>query len=269
MIYKRRAPFLSSGRPSHVIGIKFLMVAHVLLFIFQIIDANEEAVFQQFGASAERVFVHGEVWRLWTALLFQPSIVTWGMTLVGLMVFGRAVERVWGTRRVLCLYLGAALLVTLPVLLVDGSLRYGSLGPVVALAAVFWLLYPDKWVLNLVPAWAGFAAFSILASLVLAMLSPLGPSDVVSLQIPILGGLAGVLIFFAEYFGHKAWVRLQARREISAFQGDLEMRDKVDQLLEKIHTGGLESLSRAERRFLMQASKKFKEKLTSPQASPF
>ena len=56
---------------------------------------------------------------------------------------------------------------------------------------------------------------------------------------------------------------------IFEFQCDLEMREKVDQLLEKIHDKGLDCLSRAERKYLMEASKKFREKLMSHQTNPF
>ncbi len=271
MIYKRRAPFLSSGKPGHLIAVKFLMVAHSMLFGFQILFAKEADILQQCGALAPQVLEQGEVWRLWTALLFQPSIVSWGMTMVGLVVFGRTVEHIWGTRRLFTLYLGSAALVFLPTLLLgdSGTLWYGSLGPVVAVAAVYWLLYPDKWVLSLIPAWAGFVSFGMLASLVLYLLAAEGTGNFVSTQIPVFGALAGILIFYLEYFGHKAWVRLQARREISAFQGELEMRDRVDRLLEKISIGGIDSLSRAERKFLLQASKKFRQKLASHQVSPF
>ena len=211
-------------------------------------------------------FLRGEVWRPFTALwLHQPGTL-WhvGMNLLLLVWFGRGVEREIGRRRFSLLYLIAGLACTLSIVpwsaLVDRPLvGLGASGAVYGVMAYAAVRHPR----------APIALFGVIRiPLALFVGGLLVASDLLRIASSALDGsgaaghIAGALAgaALAWWRGH-AWSLPSVRRAPTEQREGAPVPDqrsedrlRVDALLEKIHAGGMESLSAAEQDFLKRAS---------------
>jgi membrane associated rhomboid family serine protease len=208
-----------------------------------------------------------------------------------LLFLGGPVERALGATRFTVLYLGSAALSALAFVGLAGlfggpaGTYLGGLGAGAALLAAFVLLEPRRRILNLLPAPGFFVAGATLLfaltiyleqepvrflddSLKLPLTAAFTAEKWLDLQweacireslaIPHLLGLGvGVLVFALDLGAALALARVRMRRQIALLEEELDARERVDALLEKISREGVESLSRREKKFLKYASARF------------
>ncbi len=140
---------------------------------------------------------------------------------------------------------------------------YGAIGPVAAVVLAFGILNPDRRIYGRIPA-RGYAA--LLLGMLTAchfFLFPVGTSpgiDPWGFLFQAGGALGAGYLFFAlrPFVRRRNLVRSMFRQLRSMQQDDID-HDRVDQLLEKISSDGIDRLSRDERRFLDRASQRLQE----------
>jgi membrane associated rhomboid family serine protease len=210
----------------------------------------------------------------------------------GLLLFaGSQVERSLGAVRFSALYLGTgAVTGFLWELLSVGSgntaFFLGGIASGAAALVAYVALEPRRRAFNVLPAPGVFVAVAAFVILPTIYYLELEPSRVLDeyLRMPLtttftaetwmdrqweyttreaiaaphlLGFAVGAAIFGVEAIGIYVFSRLHVRREIRRLEEELDARERVDALLEKISKDGVDSLSRRERKFLKYASARF------------
>lgn len=225
----------------------------------------------------------GVSWQLVTHVFLHLNPLEFTASAALLLFLGGPVERLMGTPRFCVLYLGSAAACALafeslaapgPAVTYVGGLGAGS---AVLVASV--LLEPRKRLLGVVPA-PGF--FILIATAIFATtiyleqeplrfleeswkLPPEKWLDSVwelscreSVAIPHLSGfLVGAAVFAFDLGACWAVARVRVRRQIRLLEEELDARERVDALLEKISREGVDALSRREKKFLKYASARF------------
>lgn len=87
------------------------------------------------GASHETVIVKGEYWRLLTYLFYHSDFLHIGSNLVGLFVFGRIAENIFGTKRFLAIYFVGGILSGISHVFLSDKLAVGASGAIQAIFA--------------------------------------------------------------------------------------------------------------------------------------
>jgi membrane associated rhomboid family serine protease len=180
--------------------------------------------------------------------------------------FGNPVESELGSRRGFHLFaLAAAVLSGLTWLLVEvifgggAATLVGASGIAFALIVAFATYDPHRsvmvWVIEM-KAWV-LATVVMLFALFGMLMSPGG-------GVAHVAHLAGGLFGFAavRYRGKvdDLVMEIEHRRDVAAREHAADTRREVDRILDKIHTSGMTSLTKAERKFLETASKDLQRK---------
>ncbi len=194
--------------------------------------------------------------------------------MLGLFFLGREVERRYGTREFVRLYLTmivAAGVVFAVVNTLQGNAEdtvIGASGAVVGVIVLFALNFPRQTILLFfvipIPAWF-LGVFVVLNDL-------LGVRDERVAVEAHLAGAALAFLYFQQqwnlgrfYERWFSWLKISRRPRLRIHRPDEEEPDdklsaQVDEILEKIHREGESSLSRKERRILQNASKKYQNR---------
>ncbi len=271
-------------------AVGLLITINLVVFVVQIL--GQDPVTRFLSAQADLVF-KGHVWKLVTANFAHSTTNVWHV--VGNMMFlwllGREVEHIYGRRDFLILYFSAGVVAILAEALWNyfllqhgGAISIlGASGAVMAVVALCTLFYPKKLIslmfLPPAPLWlicllyVGMDLFGVLKGH-----QPSGTARVAN-----IAHLAGFLVGFLYWFFdlrlgqlRRKWQspRSRATREPAGKILDFQRESvrasqrrsadpvfaRVDQLLEKIHTSGLESLSEQEMEFLRANSGRFRRK---------
>jgi membrane associated rhomboid family serine protease len=143
------APSTGRGQLRSAPAVFVLILVNVLVFLFEISvgDWNDPRVLHRIGAlEPEAVVVHGEYWRLGTALFLHGGFLHLGFNLFALYILGPPLERSIGTIRFLACYLVSGLASS------AGVVALNEIG-VVRVADV---IGASGCVMGVVGAWAGF-----------------------------------------------------------------------------------------------------------------
>lgn len=227
-------------------------------------------------------FMHADFWHLLYNMFF------------GLWMFGMEVENVWGSKRFLTFYLlcgvvaGITQLLLAPVLepgsVIDraggGIPTIGASGAVFGVLVAFAMLFPDRYIYLyfLLPV---KAKYFILGLIVLGVVSVGSQSTIANLA-HLGGAVAGyvyILILTKRLPLHGAierlgwWLNSRKYQRATTDQEEVveakvfditekpkteqELNQiKIDQILDKISSGGYQSLTEEEKKILFEASKK-------------
>ena len=246
-----------------------LIALNVAGFVTQFfLDAFEPGFVRDYLALSDRGIHDAYAWQFVTATLLYGSPWHFLGNLLVLYILGRDIESILGQRHFLYLFLSGAIGGELGhlFLMPAETLLYAASGGVAAVLIAYATILPE---LDLI-AWrisrfsfhlkAKHVATAIFfLSLVMLIIDRNGA--VIHSAIP--GGLAaGWLYANLLGFGHASWLqRVWRRRRESAERLQRMSRAEfiehaIDPLLEKISRGGMQSLTRAERRILDQAREK-------------
>ncbi len=207
-----------------------------------------------------------------------------GFNMLGLFIFGRAVEQRLGRKEFLRFYLvsmvigGIAGCLTYWAMGVPAGVVIGASGSVIAITILFACYYPDAKILLMmvipVKAWVVaviFVASNLFGSL--GMLFGDGAAQQGGTAFTVhLAGAAFALAYHYQHWnlnwldvsGYRAGVGRSVRRtRLKLHDPDAKLRqevDDVDRILAKIHESGEESLTRAERRTLEKHSRRQRQR---------
>jgi len=227
-------------------------------------------------------FMHADIWHLLYNMFF------------GLWMFGMEVENVWGSKRFLTFYLlcgvvaGITQLLLAPVLepssVIDraggGIPTIGASGAVYGVLVAFAMLFPDRYIYLyfLLPVKAKYFIFGLIALGVISV----GSHTTIANLAHLGGAVAGyvyILVLTKRFPLHGAIERLgwwlnyrryqrstsDPENVVDAKVFDITQKPKteqelnqmkIDQILDKISSGGYQSLTEEEKKILFEASKK-------------
>ena len=246
-----------------------LIALNVAGFVTQFfLDAFEPGFVRDYLALSDRGIHDAYAWQFVSATLLYGSPWHFLGNLLVLYALGRDIESILGQRHFLYLFLSGTIGGELGhlFLMPAESLLYAASGGVAAVLIAYATILPE---LDLI-AWrisrfsfhlkAKHVATAIFfLSLVMLVIDRNGA--VIHSAIP--GGLAaGWLYANLLGFGHASWLQRLLRRRRESVERLQRMsraefiKYAIDPLLEKISRGGMQSLTRAERRILDQAREK-------------
>jgi len=246
-----------------------LVALSVASFVTQLfLDAYQPEFVREFLALSDRGLHAAYAWQFVTAPLLFGNPWHFFASAVVLYILGRDLESILGQRHFFYLFLSGAIGGELGhlFLMPSETILYAASGGVAAVLIAYATILPE---LDLI-TWRVFrfsfhlkakhAAVAIsLLSLVMLLIDRHGA--VVHSAIP--GGLAaGWLYSNLLGFGHASWLRRFSQRRRDAAERVQRMSREefieleINPVLEKISRKGIQSLNRAERRALAQASEK-------------
>lgn len=199
-------------------------------------------------------------------LLYQPltymflhgGIIHIFFNMLILWMFGTEIELAWGTRVFGRFYVLGGLAGALLTLIFSSAQPHPVIGASAAIYSVltaYWLMFPNRYLFFLVSVkvkWA-IPGFMILGSLVFGR------------QVALLAHLGGILFALLYIKGDWRWALIGRRirrwrygRQEAKLQKNRQRAEdvmkRVDAILDKINRVGIDNLTKAERKFLEEAS---------------
>lgn len=271
--------------------VKALLAINVVVFLAQIFSTEARSDYSPITAwlslSLDTV-MSGQVWRLLT-YAFCHSTTQFLHIVFNMMVlffFGRELERKYGSREFLAFYLIAAVVAALSFLLVDalsGDIRsaVGASGATMALLVLFACNYPRQEILLwfVVKMQVRWLVVFLLVMDLLPALAALGGKDFRTgiAHAAHIGGMAFGYLYFkwnlrlAPFVNKISPVRPRQgggggkkpkprRADLSTSgRSKAEIDEQMDALLQKISDKGFQSLTDKEKKFMEQASDKYRK----------
>jgi membrane associated rhomboid family serine protease len=256
-------------------AISFLLTITVAIWVFGALVQTAESYFLQYGALLPSAVFHGQIWRLLSyAFLHDPnSLFHIAFNMLGLWMFGKEIEYMWGNRRFFEFYFFSAIFAGLFSLLNVFLFKYGTIiigasGALMALLVVYAYYFPNRQLLFFF-----FIPMKVkTAVIVYAIISVFGTANNYGgvSHITHFGGLiAGFLwIHIGDKFDLIVRNISAAFQNISTAKSETEYKiqtpqtsvraEEVDKILDKINQFGIHSLTPAERKILQDASADYK-----------
>jgi len=257
-----------SGMSAPTFAVKWLLIANIAMFFLQLVPHVEEALWLKPILA----------WQIWRFIGFQfLHGGTWHLmgNMLGLYILGTPLERAWGTRAFLRLYLIAGafaglchvvLAYTFAPVLVDIPL-VGASGGVFALILVCAVLFPHiRVILVLFPVPIRVAAllfFGITLYGILSSVTGQGPGDAISHAGHLGGMVVGAFWIWGMPKIARATAETRSKHQQGAWQRKLQRQAaqqvEVDRILDKVHEKGLNNLTAKEKATLKDATKRQRE----------
>jgi membrane associated rhomboid family serine protease len=251
--------------------VRILLITNVAIFVAQFLGRlvlKNNALEMIFALQPEAV-LKGYIWQLVTYSFLHGDIMHLLMNMLTLWMFGSEIEGQYGQKPFLKFYLFCAFMGGLVTLLVSSlgfpqGIVIGASGATFGLLAAFALLWPNREIIFMLifPLKAKYFVMILMLMIVFSQGGHIA-------HMAHLGGIVGAVIFIKLYHGWKSdskvggWSlsRYLQKRRFQRYQKEMNSREdaktRVDQLLEKISKDGMNSLSRSEKKFLNEASKKY------------
>jgi membrane associated rhomboid family serine protease len=161
MRYSTRYRYGTSFGSSLPPGIKWLLISNVAVWAFYALFLRLglfESSFDWLQLTPDRVVRYGAIWQLFTYLFLHSPIDPFHIlfNMLALWMFGKEVERTWGTRQFLKYYficgVGAGICVVISGLLFGqgAAHTFGASGAILGVLLAFGLLFPDATVLLII-----------------------------------------------------------------------------------------------------------------------
>lgn len=253
------------GMPKPTLAVKWLLIANVAMFFLQLFDHVAESMW----------LAPTHAWQIWRFIGFQflhgdPMHLMFNM--LGLYMLGVTLERAWGTRRFLTFYFvsgvfGGLCHVVLAYTLVPGFMNVrvvGASGGVYAIVLACAILFPHiKLILLFFPVPIRVAAVLFFALTSYGMLQSIiarGPMGNTSHAAHFGGIVVAAFWIWGLPKLSRATAEVRTKRQEGAWQRKLQSeaaeRREVDRILDKVHDGGIGSLTAREKRTLKDATKR-------------
>jgi hypothetical protein len=259
-----RPLFWLGGRPIYVTTL--LILLHIMAFIAVALTMSfmGSVLLSDLELDPYRVIYHGEVWRLFTYIVFPPSL--WFVFAMGFLFFaGRETEQYVGRKVFINLYLA---LILVPAILLSLLGFFAPLQPVLGgtesifgVFVAFATLYPgivlNIWFVNLTTkgwAWILLGVYSLIdvafhqwsALLILWMCAGVG-----YFGMRWIGAGRG-MEWLTDWLDERRTQRLARQSNIKILK-DKQATDSIDAILEKISKHGVASLDAREKDALEKA----------------
>ncbi len=245
--------------------IKWLIIINGVFFAFQKIYGVHW--FPIFGLVPEKVISQLMVWQLGTYMFLHGGFFHLLFNMFILWMFGNEIERHWGSRAFLFYYfltgVGAGLF-TLIFSWGSPIPTIGASGAIFGVLVAYGMMFPNRivYLYFLFPIKAKYLVllFGVIELLATLSFTPDGIGHLTH-----LGGMV-VGYFYIKYNDRLMLWRTSVNRHREARLRRLEllrggeiqrMRERMDELLDKINEVGIENLTKKEREFLKRASRWF------------
>lgn len=272
------------GGLGRAVAVRLLLIVTLVAFAVQYVaDRSFGGLFTGLFGLSRAELLHGAVWQLVTYLFLHGGFWHILMNMFGLVMFGREMEELLGTRRFCLLYLGCGILAGLGWVLISGvgaAPCIGASGAVFGVIGAFAAVFPQRQLTLLlffiVPVTMTARAMAVTFGLVTLMLLFTTDGNVAHAA-HLAGGIAGYL-YGRQWARRGGWIgvdrggglgeslfgwatNLRARwrrrkfRVVSSSQ-DAPPPEEVDRILDKINAQGIGSLTSHERDTLERASRR-------------
>lgn len=255
-------PLLRGPRPNAVI--RNIIIASAAVWVFEIVAGRQAQawVIHYFGLHPSRFVAKLFFWQPFTYVFVHSPRSAFHIlfNMLCLWWLGQSVAGVLGPKRFLLLYLGGGLVAGLTYCLFSPAYPVvGASGAVMAVMVAFAVLFPETTILFMFifPMKARYMAMLLVGISLVFSIS--GSGDIA--HTAHLGGAAFGLLFFKFRPIVRALLSQTADRTLKKrLASEQKERDRVDEILDKISTGGMGSLTQGERKFLLKASKNYRER---------
>ena len=258
----------SFNRPTITIpsGVKFLLIVNIIVFILIELSGQKSLLFRTFGLVPSLVWSKFKIWQLFTYLFIHGGIFHIFFNMFVLWMFGKDLESQWGKMEFLLFYfvcgIGAGLITvlssvtsTVPIVGASGA-RYGLL-------LAYGFTYPNQMV-YLYGLFPLKVKYMVLGLGVIAFFASLSASQSNISHITHLSGMIiGLIVMYfnLSWSSIKIWFfQFRLKNITQQYKGkndkEKQMKQKVDEILDKLNNTGWESLTEQEEKYLNQASKK-------------
>lgn len=261
-------------------AIKYLLIANGVVFILQMLstgDNGEQILVQLFGMKPSLVISKFHIWQLFTYMYLHGDPMHIIFNMFFLWMFGCEVERALGTKEFFKFYTIAGIGAGLFHLLFNFNSPIpvvGASGAIYGVMAAFGVLFPNRVITLLLflvlPVQMKAKYLVMIFAGIALLLGTFGSNDGVA----HFAHLGGMIVAFAylkvdwrlAYFGN--WLRQQqdsrkAVQTLKKHQAMQNIRERVDEILDKINEVGYDHLDAEEKRILQEASEKFSQEKES------
>ena len=201
------------------------------------------------------------LWQFFTYMFLHSTTDAWHLifNMLVLWMFGSEVERVLGRRRFLTLYFTAGIFAGVcGCIFTPGSPMIGASGAIFAIEIAFALYFPNSTVIfYFFPIKAKYLAMIFTGITIFnCIISNAG-------NVAHFAHLGGIIYgFLFVRYSYRVFEYLR-KRQIQHHEREIVkekmLREKVDEILDKVNREGLQNLSWRERNFLKNASRKYKK----------
>ncbi|WP_096893502.1 rhomboid family protein [Candidatus Scalindua japonica] len=201
------------------------------------------------------------LWQFVTYMFLHSVSSPWHIifNMLVLWMFGSEVERAMGTRKFLTMYFTAGIFAGIfCCLFTPYSPIIGASGAIFAVEIAFAMFYPNSTIIFIV--FPIKAKYLVMIFAGITVISCIMPASGNTAHFAHLGGLIYGFLFiryeprFSSFL--LSWQKQQQEKE---YQKEEDLKGQVDSLLDKVNQGGMKSLTRRERNFLRNASKRYRK----------
>ena len=257
----------SFNRPTISIpsGVKFLLIVNIVVFVLVELSGQQSLLFRTFGLVPSLVWSKFKIWQLFTYLFIHGGIFHIFFNMFVLWMFGKDLESQWGKMEFLLFYfvcgIGAGLITALSS--VNSTVPIvGASGAIYGLLLAYGFTYPNRMV-YLYGLFPLKVKYMVLGLGVIAFFASLSASQSNISHITHLSGMIIGLIFI--YFNinwrnlkmgyYKIRLKYLKQKLPPNNNEEVQMKNKVDKILDKLNDSGWDSLTEQEEKYLTQASK--------------
>ncbi len=248
--------------------VKYLLIINIAVFVFQKISP-QDIVVQWFGLSPRLAIFKFHIWQFFTYMFLHGSVMHIFFNMLFLWMFGCEVERTLGSKEFLKLYficgVGAGIL---HLIFSFDSTVLGASGAIYGVMVAFAVLFPERVITLLLFFFLPIqlkAKYLVMIFVGISLLS-LGSNDGVA-HFAHLGGAAIGFLYLKldwrlDFLGNLIRQRRGSRQAVTKLkrnQAMHEIRERVDEILDKINEVGYDQLSEEEKRILQEASQKYSQ----------
>ena len=247
-------------------GVKVLLIINIIVFVLTELSGKRSTLFLSFGLVPSMVWTQLKIWQIFTYSFIHGGFFHIFFNMFVLWMFGKDLENQWGTKDFLIYYfvcgMGAGFITALfginsiiPIV--------GASGAIYGLLVAYGFTYPNRlvYLYGLFPL---KVKHMVLGLGVIAFFASMSASQSnISHITHISGMIIGLIMMYfnLSWSGLKMWYfkfRLKYISQQSTINNDKEkqMRQKVDEILDKLNDNGWESITEKEEKYLNQASKK-------------
>lgn len=265
-------------------AVKLLLISNAVIYLLQMLPSIGPFLSDWGALVPDQVYSHGQIWRIVSYMFLHSTrdIFHILLNMMGLWMFGMELEELWGRNKFLFFYFlcgtGAALFSVFYYLV--PSMRFmeiiGASGAVFGILTAYAVYFPNREVLLffVIPmrVWVLVAGYAVLS----LFLSFQAGNTVAHLM--HFGGIVVALGYLKTGPFLDKWLLMQkermreeAVRERAKVNLDRQRfyEDKVDPVLAKISSHGIESLTPEEKKILKEAGKNSGDRLKREKVVPF
>lgn len=249
--------------------VKIMMIACASVYVVQMLAPQLSYSLGLVPATFFSSFPN-HIYQVLTYMFLHGGFLHLAFNMFGLWVFGTEIEYTWGSRSFAKFYLLAGISGAVLTLVFNSSQLSPTIGASAAVYGImvaYWFMFPDRslYIWMLAPVKVKYA----IPVLMLAGFVPLlwGGAEYVAHMAHLGGALFGVVYMKMDWrwasFGRRVKNLRYKRQEAKLQKRRQEAEDimkRVDDILDKINAVGIENISKADRKFLEEASSELSRK---------